>query len=152
MIEAQAIRVPSACSPLEGVYLLAVLLQRQTERLDELRPAVAAELAESLDPLEADLRELHWRFRAILGGAEGGPWDEATLQALLLLSGVGLESVQGRARRADRLDRAEQTAAISGEVARQCRVQFAHSAYSDEFRLCQDWATELGRCLAHLRN
>lgn len=154
MITAQAIHVPAACSPLEGVYLLSVLLLRQEERLEELRRSLDSGPATGtgLDAVQDGLRELHWRTRAILGAAEGGPWVDAALQALLLQAGLTLEAEGGRQHREDRLRRAEHGAALCGEIARQCRDRFAHSAYTDEFRLCQELAEELGRQLAHLRN
>jgi hypothetical protein len=151
-MQAQAIRVPAVCSPLEGVYLLAVLLHRQEERLEDLRSRPSARFLSELDSLEADLRELHWRARVILGAAEGGPGVDVVLQALLLKTGLELEPAAASDRPAERLERAEQNAALLGEIARQCRLQFAASPYTDEFRLCQELSEQLGQQLARLRN
>lgn len=138
MTNAPAIRVPTACSPLEAVYLLAVLLHRQEEALGRL----PRREAQPLEECRADLRELHGRTKAIVDQAEGGPLRDSLLQALLLKAGLEPEApVAPRPRQAR--SRAAELAARGRELARQCGERFADSPWTDEFRLC-------GECWSHL--
>ncbi len=143
MTDTPAIRVPTACSPLEAVYLLAVLLHRQEECLRRLPAREAEALAEP----RADLRELHVRTKAILDQAEGGPLRDVLLQAVLVKAGLEPETPPtpkpGKARGV-----AEDLAARGRDLARQCGERFADSPWTDEFRLCGECWSNLGLALS----
>ena len=143
MTNAPAIRVPTACSPLEAVYLLAVLLHRQEEALGRL----PAREVQPLEDSRADLRELHLRTRAILDQAEGGPLRDILLQALLLKAGLEPETPRAAKPRQAR-NRAAELAAHGRELARQCGERFADSPWTDEFRLCGECWGNLGLALS----
>ena len=142
MTDAPAIRVPITCSPLEAVYLLAVLLHRQEECLRRLSAREADALAEP----RADLRELHVRTKAILDQAEGGPWREPLLQAVLLKAGLEPETPAPPRSREAR-GRAAELAAWGRDLSRQCGERFADSPWTDEFRLCGESWKSLGLAL-----
>jgi hypothetical protein len=140
---APAIRVPTTCSPLEAVYLLAVLLHRQEESLSRLPEREV----QPLEECRADLRELHGRTRAIVDQAEGGPLRDILLQALLLKAGLEPEAPAAPKARQAR-SRAQELAVRGRELARQCGERFADSPWADEFRLCGECWSHLGLALS----
>lgn len=152
MAESQFIRVPPACSPLESIYLLAVLMRGQLERLDALDQLLPLEQRGVPDAARAGLKELHWRARAILDGADPGPCRDEAQLALLELAGLGGETGGGPARatgwgagrRQRRLrEELERGRERLGSAVAQCRELFPDCEYQDEFRLLAGLVHEL---------
>jgi hypothetical protein len=155
VIDPQRIRVPAACSPLEGIYLLALLLRGQRERLSSLGRLLDSVQAAPVTERLRDVEELLWRLRAILAGADPAPSQEPALLALLELSGLAeaappVPAVRGwsvRERRRRLLADLEQGRIALLIVADQCRALPAATEFDEEFMLVGLAAREQGEIL-----
>lgn len=159
MLDQPGLRLPPAASPLEGIYLLAVLMRSHLERLKGLRPLLAPEQAKTLAGLEADVAELHWRMRAVLAEPDPGPEADAPRLALLELAGLAHEAdppmrVKGwldHSRRRRLLEEVESGLGALARLADQARERFAGDALETEFRLTGQVAREQAPRVQQLR-
>jgi|GEM_PF-2385541 len=153
------LRLPPAASPLEGIYLLAVLMRSHLGRLKGLRPLLSPELARTVEGLEAEMAELHWRMRAVLAEPDPGPEADAPRLALLELAGLAHEAdppvrVKGwldRSRCRRLLEEVEGGLAALTRLADQAVDRFAGDALETEFRLTGQVAREQAPRVQHLR-
>jgi hypothetical protein len=149
-MEKQVVQLPDAASPLEGIYLLAVLMRGQLERLDGLKALLDAPAAEEAAHLEGDLRELHWRLRAVLAGPDPGPDRDGTRLALLEMAGMARDAdppsrVKGwleSTRRRHLLDELEQGLSALASLADQGLALFQGDERETEFKLVGQVARE----------
>jgi hypothetical protein len=143
--QSQTIRVPPACSPLESIHLLAVLLHDQLRRVEALAGLLSAPRRGELEAAAAELRELHWRLKAILDGAPPGGSGELE-RALLELAGLGqprpLPSGGRGARREALAEELERGGRELAATAARCLELFPGDEHEDEFRLLAGWTAE----------
>lgn len=146
----QALQLPPAASPLEGLYLLSVLMRGQLERLEGLKALMDARRTEDAALLEGDLKELHWRLRAVLAGPDPGPDRDGARLALLEMAGMAREAEPPRrvkgwlesTRRSRLLEELDQGLGALATLAEQGQALFQGDELEIEFKLVGQVARE----------